>query len=315
MGKPRIEDELIKHDEELVELDGKSAGLHPNILYQHVVEWVHKACALALAAEKEGMSKQEIRGFFHNSRSIHGRSKWIKRLQTWPRGYPGDFETIEMLMQGVDGIDLSTVAGCCEFYALNCPASQQHRNKIHIQSDLIRRHIGKGNIFSIACGGCIDIENALTGYTGANGVSGGVFINDLDRDAIEFATGRLDSAEIGHQVIEGNIIRALSNKALENISLIIAGGLFDYLNDKNIGKIIQKCFHDILQDGGEFVFTNINKMNPYRPWIEYLANWELIERSAEDIKAIVHSHGIPEDAIHHKTDPTGMALVFTLAKA
>ena len=61
--------------------------------------------------------------------------------------------------------------------------------------------------------------------------------------------------------------------------------------------------------------ADINKMNPYRPWIEYLANWELIERSAEDIKAIIQSHGIPEHAIHHKTDPTGMALVFTLAKA
>ncbi|MEM7426446.1 MAG: hypothetical protein AAF441_10140 [Pseudomonadota bacterium] len=315
MVKPRIEDKLIKHDEELVALDLKSGQVPPSILYQNVVEWVHKACALALDAEKEGMSKQEIRGFFHNARSIHGRSEWIKRLQTWPRGYPGDFETIEMLMQGVAAPDLSTVAGCCEFYALNCPASQQHRNKIQIQSDLIRRSIDKGNIFSIACGGCIDIENALQGYRGANGASGGVFINDLDRDAIEFATGRLESAEIHHQVIEGNIIRALSNRALENISLIIAGGLFDYLNDKNIGKIIHKGFHDILQRGGNFVFTNINKMNPYRPWIEYLANWELIERSADEIEAIVKSGNIPDDAISYKTDPTGMALVFTLTKA
>ena len=90
--------------------------------------------------------------------------------------------------------------------------------------------------------------------------------------------------------------------------------MFDYLNDNNIGKIIQRCFFKILKSGGEFVFTNINQMNPYRPWIEYLANWELIERSASDIHTIVKNAGIPEDSIRHETDQTGMALVFTLSK-
>ena len=41
MVKPRIEDKLIKHDEELVALDEGSSKLHPNILYQRVVEDYH----------------------------------------------------------------------------------------------------------------------------------------------------------------------------------------------------------------------------------------------------------------------------------
>lgn len=79
--------------------------------------------------------------------------------------------------------------------------------------------------------------------------------------------------------------------------------------------IIHKCFFNILQSGGEFVFININKINPYRVWIEYLANWELIECSAADIHSIVKGAGIPENSIRHETDQTGMALVFTLSKS
>ena len=34
------------------------------------------------------------------AREIHGASPFVTRLQQWPRGYPGDFETIEWLWRG-----------------------------------------------------------------------------------------------------------------------------------------------------------------------------------------------------------------------
>jgi len=180
----QIEDRFIEHNDLIIRMDVNSSAMHPSVLYQHVVEWVHQTCALAIEAENKGMGKQGIRSLLYSSREIHGISEWIRRLQTWPRGYPGDFETIEILMRGINKFDLSTVAGCCEFYALNCPASQQHRNKIQIQiqSELICSHIENDDTFSIACGGCIDIKNVLKGRKES------VYINDLDRDALEFAT-------------------------------------------------------------------------------------------------------------------------------
>lgn len=33
---------------------------------------------------------------------LHSRSPFISRLQSWPRGYPGDFETIESLVQQIN---------------------------------------------------------------------------------------------------------------------------------------------------------------------------------------------------------------------
>jgi hypothetical protein len=32
------------------------------------------------------------------AREVHARSPFVRRLQSWPRGYPGDFETVEYLL-------------------------------------------------------------------------------------------------------------------------------------------------------------------------------------------------------------------------
>ena len=94
----------------------------------------------------------------------------------------------------------------------------------------------------------------------------------------------------GAGFIGSNIVASLEERYPDE-KIVVCDRLRDGVKWRNIAK---RDLYDIIHPEDLFDFL-----------MEY----------AEDIKAIIQSHGIPEHAIHHKTDPTGMALVFTLAKA
>ena len=66
-------------------------------LFHEVVAGMHDLCFQILEAEKNGLSRSEIEEIIKPARDIHSRSVFVKRLQDWPRKYPGDFETVEYI--------------------------------------------------------------------------------------------------------------------------------------------------------------------------------------------------------------------------
>ena len=93
----------------------------------------------------------------------------------------------------------------------------------------------------------------------------------------------------------------------------LAGGLFDYLSDRFIVRTLAECWHDLLAPGGRILFTNIGRGNPFRVWLEYLANWRLIERSEADIVALCRAADIPAEPALVR-DATGLSIVARLRK-
>ena len=49
-------------------------------------------------AEHSGLTREQIREMVAPVREIFARSPVVRRAQVWPRGYPGDFKTIEQLV-------------------------------------------------------------------------------------------------------------------------------------------------------------------------------------------------------------------------
>ena len=62
-----------------------------------VLALVHQICDSILACEEAALTREEIVEIREPVRRIHARSPFVARLQQWPRGYPGDFETVEYL--------------------------------------------------------------------------------------------------------------------------------------------------------------------------------------------------------------------------
>ncbi len=69
---------------------------------------IHQLCESILLAETT-LSRDEIISKLAGIRQIHRESPFFVRTQDWPRGYAGDFETIEYIIQGVNQAPKSTM--------------------------------------------------------------------------------------------------------------------------------------------------------------------------------------------------------------
>src|SRR6185436_12773785 len=98
---------------------------------------IHRASALLFecahvvaAMERAGWKPDDIRDVLETPRALMGRSMFIRRLQEWPRGYPGDFESIEILLGARESETTEPVGRAFEKAALRTAVALQHRFKI-----------------------------------------------------------------------------------------------------------------------------------------------------------------------------------------
>ena len=107
----------------------------------------------------------------------------------------------------------------------------------------------------------------------------------------------------------GNVFTSIRTLAtLGPFDLVLAGGLFEYLPDRHSVSLLRMTFERLLAARGHFFFTNIALGNPYRVWIEYLADWHLIHRTPHDIQNLALEAGI-RTPVNIERDPTGLALL------
>jgi len=254
-----------------------------------------KICKTIDECEANGVKRESIISIIEPIKKIFRTSPFLNRMQEWPRGYHGDFETLEYLVSGINKAKVNTFSYQCEKYALESPICEQHRNKIKHQSQLIIDTINNYNepsILSIASGGSIDIRRSLNFI---NNRKAKFVINDIDKDAIEFSSTKLLSypSNCEFNFIPGNVFRLVTRKVKSHdpFDLVVTGGLFDYLPDNAIVYIIQGVLHNLLKPGGKMFFTNIACDNPYNSWLIYLFNWALIERNEDHIQKLINDAG------------------------
>jgi extracellular factor (EF) 3-hydroxypalmitic acid methyl ester biosynthesis protein len=231
-------------------------------------------------------------------------SPLLKRAQTWPRGYPGDFETIEHIISQQNKAVPQTIGYELEGFFLKSDICLQHLNKIDRQAALISevlRNKTAPKVLSIGCGTSEDVQRNLPLLTDTRTV---ITLVDVDKDALSHSLHALEPVREKIQLIHGNIykiIRTLKSK----YDLVIIGGVFDYLNDKVIVKILSSLKEN-LNPSGTLFFTNIKKHNPYRIDMEYLMDWPLIERSKEGILQLIDQSGCGSMDLAISTDKTNL---------
>lgn len=257
--------------------------------YNKVIALIHGMCACLDEAEAEGVDSSLLAALVKPVVDIQRASPFIRRIHEWPRGYPGDFETIEYILEGFNRAPPDTLAYLCEQYALNSAPVYQHRNKILLQQqklEQIASSTPNARVLVVAAGGGADLRDARDVLVATGAI---VVVNDADPDAIELCQTRLDSLH-AHYVC-GNVFDVMpSLRALGPYDLILAGGLFDYVPTAHLRRLLRK-FSSALKDGGQLMFSNIAAGNPYRSSMRYFASWALIERTAEEVRQLASCLG------------------------
>lgn len=221
-------------------------------------------------------------------------------MQVWPRGYPGDFEMIEYIMNNENKCRKGSIEYYIEQYGLSATATQQHRNKIHEQAHrILAKYLNyksdKIRVLSIACGSSPDIRR-IQKYLEPHKIE--FVLLDSDEDAIEYTLSKLSPLKESIQTIGGNIFRSLVKlKKFGEFDLILIGGLFDYFNDNLIVKVLSNIYLNNLKPEGNLLFTNMGPDHIHRIFMEYLANWKLIYRSQQELLSLCKDAGISNSEI------------------
>ncbi len=288
--------------------------------YHLVVSNIFRLLCEIEKLEQAGQEKVQIIEQLSEAREFISSSPFYKRLQTWPRGYPGDFETVEYLIKAENKAEPDTLAYLLEEYGMVSPAAQQHRNKLAYQSHLIAKYFrqkqaenSKLRVLSIGCGSCPDIRQAEQ-YIDKNLCE--FVLVDGDQDALDHAALHFSGLDQSCEFICANILRQLKGLGeRENFDLILLGGLFDYFGEKAIVKILTQLYQNCLNSQGQIFFTNISPRNIDRLWIEYLCEWNLIPRSEQELIDYCLTAEVDRQNIAISKDQTGLTYFVELFKS
>ncbi len=198
--------------------------------------------------------------------------------------------------------------------ALDSPIAQQHRNKVRAQAQAIlhsaiehRDRPGGARVLVIASGGAADVRMVQDDLVD---LGAQIVLVDQDADALAFALERLPRLASRVTTVCRNVIRGLvSVRPRGPFDLVVAGGLFDYLPDEVVTRVLQQARERLLTPSGQVLFTNIALENPFRLWIECLTDWRLIHRSADDLSRLCGGAGYGADEVSIEADATGLALI------
>lgn len=320
---PVYHDGPRQHRDPLRRLDGAIVSLLAALTATETVGLDHaRAAALhelfaAIEDAEALLPADALRARLNAVRREIGRSPLAWRLQTWPRGYQGDFETIEMMCRGDGAASLRGAARWIERWALSCPPVQQHRNKIARQAALMRDVLLRpvtcppGKVLSIACGPSRDVRQLAPI---AHACRGEVWLNDADDDALLLSRERLSGVPLRCHFVPGNVFRlARTLSAAGPFDLVLAGGLFDYLTERQAIHLIERALA-MLAPGGQFFFTNIVAGHAYRTCMEHVVSWTLIARSEAEVFDLCRRAGAAADRVQVETDETGLALLVTVRR-
>jgi extracellular factor (EF) 3-hydroxypalmitic acid methyl ester biosynthesis protein len=256
-------------------------------LYHQALAALHELLACASAAERAGVSDPEMQVAAAPARAFCGRySRTLAHTQRWPRGYPGDFELIEELLDGDPGSETGTLERALETCVLQLPIVWQHRVKVAWQAALVRRRLGGTGpirVLSIGCGGARDLLRLEPHELGRLEI----VLNDLDADALTLAAARLAGRVRQLTCLRGNALRSTTKMRAEGpFDVILVGGLLDYLPERAAQMLLRHA-GGMLSPEGLLGATNIAAPNPWRPMLQLLAGWTLIERSHDQMSRLL----------------------------
>lgn len=267
--------------------------------------------------ELVGWNRQRILKATEPIRAWTSAVHFLRHIQSWPHGYPGDWEIIEHIMDAENKSEPESWAWYWEQSALHLPIVQQHREKVHWQGDAIckalRQVRGRTRILSLATGGGRDLLSVLTQLRHHEPE---LVLNDWDAHALALTEQRIREVPGSYRTIQGNALQvARQLRGEKPFHLVLAGGLFDYLPDKAASLLLRIVTHSLLQPSGRFVLTNIEWGNPFRPLMEYMADWHLIERSEADILRLCAETGIHQNRVEMSRDATGLTLLVSIVQS
>ena len=230
-------------------------------------------------------------------------SELVRRAYIKPRGYAGDFETIESIYNNhpsSKGIGLYL-----EKYFLNDEYLLAVRNRKEMMKKkladfIIENIMAEIDILNIASGPSREIKELFLVDRFVTDKKINFTLVDQDGDALRFSKVNLDKIpkNINFRFIKENVLNFSSNfnkfaKVLGEFDLIYSIGLADYIPESLLGELIKFCF-DLLKIKGKLVIAHKNVKTYKSLAPDWFCDWKFHARDKIDLSSIIEKF-LPKD--------------------
>jgi extracellular factor (EF) 3-hydroxypalmitic acid methyl ester biosynthesis protein len=319
-----LTDVVEQYKSEMLAVDRKLlAGTDSAPTVQHHVS---RACTAVV----DGFRRQIARGdsdeealaayLFRETYPYFSMSRLIDRSYTKPRGYAGDYLTIEMVYKNRAAGD-RRLGRYIDRWFLEIPASRAVKNRRRLLAGIISGLADANGgaplqVTSIASGPARELFDVVAGDR--VGVDLRATCLDIDTDALAHAKATACRARVTERFrfVHANAVKVALGRADVDLGaqdLVYSVGLIDYLQDDLVVALLD-WIHDRLRPGGTIVVGNFDVANPDKPFMDHLLQWRLIHRSAADLEALFRRSKFAA-APDVRTEATGINLFASAQRA
>jgi extracellular factor (EF) 3-hydroxypalmitic acid methyl ester biosynthesis protein len=212
-----------------------------------------------------------------------------ERLYGKPRGYPGDFMTLEMIYQNVPR-GASRMGPALDRCFLEAPFSGAVRDRRTVMAADIARRASAAplRVTALAAGPAQEVFDAFEQVGDPQKIR--ATLVDFDPQALSFAAEKREKAKLREQVTLVGInpvYLALGRASLdvEPQDVIYGLGLTDYFDDAMFVRLLD-LVHGLLKPGGRVILGNFHAGNPCKAFMDHVLEWRLAHRREEDVNRL-----------------------------
>lgn len=229
------------------------------------------------------------------------QSWFMERGKNKPRGYPGDYLTLDGIYN--DAPKGTGLGGYLDLYFLNTTLAIAVKDRLRTARTFLMNEVHSQertlNLLNVACGPCREYTHGWD--TGGRPVS--VTLVDMDREALAFADERIAKASPSGLACETATYNALRMSSAENNvkrfgrpDIIYSIGLCDYVPDNYLIRIL-RGWRESLSDGG-IVYVAFKDCVEYDPTCyAWHVDWHFISRNEDDCRRLFAEAGYEMDRL------------------
>jgi hypothetical protein len=262
-------------------------------------EWLEEISAVPMATKANRWRSSDA---WSETQDLFSRGWLQNRARMKPRGYAGDYELFARICDGTISDDPWGRAFDQYFQRQDAARAVRERTKFVGKQivQMVREHSGPFKFASIGSGPARDILAACQQLTPAQRAQLEVILVDIDPAALDYAAKALapylSPAQI--RLERQNLLRLPEStslaKVLEGTSLISCTGLLDYLDDEQVIRMLG-YFHSVLAAKGRGLAFHFSISNTTRAYMEWVADWYLNYRTADEFFSLGKAAKIPVD--------------------
>ena len=217
-----------------------------------------------------------------------------QRYYSKPRGYAGDYQTIEMIYANAPA-GTGRIGPVLDSCMLNLAAAKAIRNRRRVLASEILKSYGAAakefHVASLACGPAREIFDVFEKAGDKSRLQ--VSCIDIDREALAQVTAHAQQQKLGEQVqtFHGNLIYLATGRQELDLApqdLIYSLNLTDYFSDELAATLIN-WIYDELRPGGRAILGNFHPRNPSRGLMEHVLDWRLTHRDEAAMNQLVQA--------------------------